>query len=304
MKSLYPQLPILGSIVAIVTPMHEDGNIDYGALRNLLDWHVDQGTHGIVIVGTSVESPTVNVEEHCELIKVTVDHINKRIPVIAGTGGNSTAEAIELTEFAKKVGADASLQVVPYYNKPTQEGIYSHFKKIAETIDLPVILYNVPGRTVADMSNATILRLAQVPGIAGLKDATGNLERASALIAGLKEQNNSQFAVFSGDDLTAIFLMLMGGHGNISVTANVAPKLMSSLCEAAVTGDLVLAREIQFKLLQLHQMMFIEPNPIPVKWALNEMGVIDKGIRLPLTPLSENLRQPLREVLRKTGLIE
>ncbi len=304
MKSLYPQLPMLGSIVAIVTPMHEDGNIDYGALRNLLDWHVDQGTHGIVIVGTSGESPTVNVEEHCELIKVTVDHINKRIPVIAGTGGNSTAEAIELTEFAKKVGADASLQVVPYYNKPTQEGIYSHFKKIAETIDLPVILYNVPGRTVADMSNATILRLAQVPGIAGLKDATGNLERASALIAGLKEQNNSQFAVFSGDDLTAIFLMLMGGHGNISVTANVAPKLMSSLCEAAVTGDLVLAREIQFKLLQLHQMMFIEPNPIPVKWALNEMGVIDKGIRLPLTPLSENLRQPLREVLRKTGLIE
>lgn len=304
MKSLYPQLPILGSIVAIVTPMHEDGNIDYGALRNLLDWHVDQGTHGIVIVGTSGESPTVNVEEHCELIKVTVDHINKRIPVIAGTGGNSTAEAIELTEFAKRVGADASLQVVPYYNKPTQEGIYSHFKKIAETIDLPVILYNVPGRTVADMSNATILRLAQVPGIAGLKDATGNLERASALIAGLKEQNNSQFAVFSGDDLTAIFLMLMGGHGNISVTANVAPKLMSSLCEAAVTGDLVLAREIQFKLLQLHQMMFIEPNPIPVKWALNEMGVIDKGIRLPLTPLSENLRQPLREVLRKTGLIE
>ena len=304
MKSLYPQLPILGSIVAIVTPMHEDGNIDYDALRNLLDWHVEKGTHGIVIVGTSGESPTVNVEEHCELIKVTVDHINKRIPVIAGTGGNSTAEAIELTEFAKKVGADASLQVVPYYNKPTQEGIYSHFKKIAETIDLPVILYNVPGRTVADMSNATILRLAQVPGIAGLKDATGNLERASALIAGLKEQNNSQFAVFSGDDLTAIFLMLMGGHGNISVTAHVAPKLMSSLCEAAVTGDLVLAREIQFKLLQLHQMMFIEPNPIPVKWALNEMGVIDKGIRLPLTPLSENLRQPLREVLRKTGLIE
>jgi len=304
MKSLYPQLPMLGSIVAIVTPMHEDGNIDYDALRNLLDWHVEQGTQGIVIVGTSGESPTVNVEEHCELIKVTVDHINKRIPVIAGTGGNSTAEAIELTEFAKKGGADASLQVVPYYNKPTQEGIYSHFKKIAETIDLPVILYNVPGRTVADMSNATILRLAQVPGIAGLKDATGNLERASALIAGLKEQNNSQFAVFSGDDLTAIFLMLMGGHGNISVTANVAPKLMSSLCEAAVTGDLVLAREIQFKLLQLHQMMFIEPNPIPVKWALNEMGVIDKGIRLPLTPLSENLRQPLREVLRKTGLIE
>jgi 4-hydroxy-tetrahydrodipicolinate synthase len=303
MKSLYPQLPILGSIVAIVTPMQEDGALDFDALRHLLDWHVDQGTHGIVIVGTSGESPTVNVEEHCELIRVAVEHINGRIPVIAGTGGNSTREAVELTEFAKQVGADASLQVVPYYNKPTQDGIYAHFKTIAEKIDLPVILYNVPGRTVADMSNATILRLAQVPGINGLKDATGNLERVSALIAGLKEQKSNHFAVYSGDDLTAIFLMLMGGHGNISVTANVAPKMMSSLCEAAVTGDLVQARELQFKLLKLHQMMFVEPNPIPVKWALHEMGVIDKGIRLPLTPLTENLRQPLKDVLRKTGVI-
>jgi len=303
MKSLYPQLPILGSIVAIVTPMEEDGALDFDALRHLLDWHVDQGTHGIVIVGTSGESPTVNVEEHCELIRVAVEHINGRIPVIAGTGGNSTREAVELTEFAKQVGADASLQVVPYYNKPTQDGIYAHFKTIAEKIDLPVILYNVPGRTVADMSNATILRLAQVPGINGLKDATGNLERVSALIAGLKEQKSDHFAVYSGDDLTAIFLMLMGGHGNISVTANVAPKMMSSLCEAAVTGDLVQARELQFKLLKLHQMMFVEPNPIPVKWALHEMGVIDKGIRLPLTPLTENLRQPLKDVLRKTGVI-
>jgi len=303
MKSLYPQLPILGSIVAIVTPMEEDGALDFDALRHLLDWHVDQGTHGIVIVGTSGESPTVNVEEHCELIRVAVEHINGRIPVIAGTGGNSTREAVELTEFAKQVGADASLQVVPYYNKPTQDGIYAHFKTIAEKIDLPVILYNVPGRTVADMSNATILRLAQVPGINGLKDATGNLERVSALIAGLKEQKSNHFAVYSGDDLTAIFLMLMGGHGNISVTANVAPKMMSSLCEAAVTGDLVQARELQFKLLKLHQMMFVEPNPIPVKWALHEMGVIDKGIRLPLTPLTENLRQPLKDVLRKTGVI-
>jgi 4-hydroxy-tetrahydrodipicolinate synthase len=303
MKSLYPQLPILGSIVAIVSPMQEDGALDFDALRNLLDWHVEQGTHGIVIVGTSGESPTVNVEEHCELIRIAVEHINGRIPVIAGTGGNSTREAVELTEFAKQVGADASLQVVPYYNKPTQDGIYAHFKTIAEKIDLPVILYNVPGRTVADMSNATILRLAQVPGVNGLKDATGNLERASALIAGLKEQKSHHFALYSGDDLTAIFLMLMGGHGNISVTANVAPQMMSSLCEAAVTGDLVRARELQFKLLKLHQMMFVEPNPIPVKWALHEMGVIDKGIRLPLTPLTENLRQPLKDVLSKTGVI-
>ncbi len=303
MKSLYPQLPILGSIVAIVSPMQEDGALDYDALRHLLDWHVEQGTNGIVIVGTSGESPTVNVEEHCELIRVAVEHINGRIPVIAGTGGNSTREAVELTEFAKRVGADASLQVVPYYNKPTQEGIYAHFKTIAEKIDLPVILYNVPGRTVADMSNATILRLAKVPGINGLKDATGNLERASGLIAGLREQKSNHFAVYSGDDLTAIFLMMMGGHGNISVTANVAPQMMASLCEAAITGDLVQARELQFKLLKLHQMMFVEPNPIPVKWALHEMGVIDKGIRLPLTPLTEDLRAPLKEVLRTTGVI-
>jgi 4-hydroxy-tetrahydrodipicolinate synthase len=245
----------------------------------------------------------VNVQEHCDLIQVAVDHINGRIPVIAGTGGNSTREAIELTEFAKNVGADASLQVVPYYNKPTQDGIYAHFKTIAEKIDLPVILYNVPGRTVADMSNATILRLAQVPGITGLKDATGNLERASALLAGLKEQKSDHFALYSGDDLTAIFLMLMGGHGNISVTANVAPKMMASLCTAAITGELALARELQFKLLQLHQMMFIEPNPIPVKWALHAMGIIDQGIRLPLLPLSENLHRPMQEVLRKAGLL-
>jgi 4-hydroxy-tetrahydrodipicolinate synthase len=303
MKSLYPQLPILGSIVAIVSPMHEDGSLDLDALRHLLDWHIEQGTHGIVIVGTSGESPTVNVQEHCELIQVAVDHINGRIPVIAGTGGNSTREAIELTEFAKNVGANASLQVVPYYNKPTQEGIYAHFKTIAEKIDLPVILYNVPGRTVADMSNATILRLAQVPGINGLKDATGNLERASALLAGLKEQKSDHFALYSGDDLTAIFLMLMGGHGNISVTANVAPRMMASLCTAAITGELALARELQFKLLHIHQMMFVEPNPIPVKWALHEMGIIDQGIRLPLLPLSENLHRPMQEVLRKAGLL-
>jgi 4-hydroxy-tetrahydrodipicolinate synthase len=303
LKSIYPNLPILGSLVAIVTPMHDDGSLDFPALEHLLDWHIDQGTHGIVIVGTSGESPTVNVQEHSELIRKTVEHVAKRIPVIAGTGGNSTTEAIELTEYAKKVGADASLQVVPYYNKPTQEGMFKHFQSIAEKVDLPIILYNVPGRTVADMTNATILRLAQVPGILGLKDATGNLERASTLLAGLRAQNSNHFALFSGDDLTAIFLMLMGGHGNISVTANVAPKLMSELCEAAVKGDLETARAIQFKLLNLHQMMFAEPNPIPVKWALHQMGLIERGIRLPLVPLSESLRQPLQEELSKTGLL-
>lgn len=303
MKSTHPNQAILGSIVAIVTPMHEDGSLDVSALQNLLDWHVEQGTHGVVIVGTTGESSTVNVEEHVELIRVTVAHVNGRIPVIAGTGGNSTLEAIELTKFAKQVGANASLQVVPYYNKPTQDGIYTHFKTIAEKIDLPVILYNVPGRTVADMSNATVLRLAQVPGIQGLKDATGNVERACSLLASLKAQNSDHFAVYSGDDLTAIFLMLMGGHGNISVTANVAPRMMAQLCEAAVTGQLAQARELQFALLPLHQLLFSEPNPIPVKWALHVMGMIDQGIRLPLTPLSEALRSPLQDLLRRMGML-
>jgi 4-hydroxy-tetrahydrodipicolinate synthase len=303
-KTTYPQLPILGSIVAIVTPMFDDGRIDFVSLRRLCDWHVEEGTHGIVIVGTSGESPTVNFEEHCELIRVAVEHVKGRIPVIAGTGGNSTLEAIELTAYAKQVGANASLQVVPYYNKPTQEGMFLHFQKIAQEVDLPIILYNVPGRTVADMSNDTILRLAKVPGIIGLKDATGNLERASALLAGLKAQGSSNFAVFSGDDLTAIFLMLMGGHGNISVTANVAPNLMSKLCEAAVLGQLETAREIQFQLLSLHQLMFIEPNPIPVKWALHEMGMIAPGIRLPLTPLSQSIQATLVKNLAKLGFVK
>ena len=303
-KTTYPQLPILGSIVAIVTPMFGDGRIDFVSLQRLCDWHIEQGTHGIVIVGTSGESPTVNFEEHCELIRVAVEHVKGRIPVIAGTGGNSTLEAIELTAYAKQVGANASLQVVPYYNKPTQEGMFLHFQKIAQEVDLPIILYNVPGRTVADMSNDTILRLAKVPGIIGLKDATGNLERASALLAGLKAQGSSNFAVFSGDDLTAIFLMLMGGHGNISVTANVAPNLMSKLCEAAVLGQLETAREIQFQLLSLHQLMFIEPNPIPVKWALHEMGMIAPGIRLPLTPLSQSIQATLVKNLAKLGFVK
>ena len=264
--------PIKGSMVAIVTPMLADGALDFPALRNLLDWHVAEGTSAIVIVGTSGESPTVSVEEHCELIRVAVEQIAGRIPVIAGTGGNSTLEAIELTEFAKKVGADASLQVVPYYNKPTQEGMFAHFKTIAERVDLPMILYNVPGRTVADLANDTILRLASVPGITGIKDATGNLERGCLLLADLKQAGLGNFAVYSGDDLTAFMLMLMGGQGNISVTANVAPRLMHELCLAAMNGELARTRDLQFRLFALHKAMFIEANPIPVKWALHAMG--------------------------------
>ena len=288
---------------AIVTPMLDDGSLDFASLKSLLDWHVDEGTDGIVIVGTSGESPTVSVEEHCELIRVTVEHIAGRIPVIAGTGGNSTAEAIELTEFAKKVGADASLQVVPYYNKPTQEGMYAHFKKIAESVDLPVILYNVPGRTVADLAGDTVVRLAGVPGVIGIKDATGSLERGTLLINDLKRAGHSEFSVFSGDDLTAAMLMLMGGKGNISVTANVAPRLMHELCVAAMADDVKRTREIQYQLIAVHKAMFTEANPIPVKWALHEMGKITAGIRLPLTPLSTSLREPLKAALKQANLL-
>ena len=288
---------------AIVTPMLEDGRLDYPGLRSLLDWHVAEGSDGIVIVGTSGESPTVSVEEHCELIRVAVEQIAGRIPVIAGTGGNSTTEAIELTQFAKKVGADASLQVVPYYNKPTQDGMYAHFKKIAESVDLPVILYNVPGRTVADLAGDTVVRLASVPGIIGIKDATGDLERGTLLIADLKRAGHRDFSVFSGDDLTAPLLMLMGGDGNISVTANVAPRLMHELCVAAMSDDVKKTREIQYKLLAVHKAMFTEANPIPVKWALHEMGKITAGIRLPLTPLSASLREPLKAALKQADLI-
>jgi len=288
---------------AIVTPMLEDGRLDYPGLRSLLDWHVAEGSDGIVIVGTSGESPTVSVEEHCELIRVAVEQIAGRIPVIAGTGGNSTTEAIELTQFAKKVGADASLQVVPYYNKPTQDGMYAHFKKIAESVDLPVILYNVPGRTVADLAGDAVVRLASVPGIIGIKDATGDLERGTLLIADLKRAGHRDFSVFSGDDLTAPLLMLMGGNGNISVTANVAPRLMHELCVAAMSDDVKKTREIQYKLLAVHKAMFTEANPIPVKWALHEMGKITAGIRLPLTPLSASLREPLKAALKQADLI-
>ena len=293
---------ITGSLVAIVTPMKaegsEDGALDLARFRNLIDWHVAEGTDGIVVVGTTGESPTVDFDEHKELIRIAVEHSKGRIPIIAGTGGNSTAEAIELTASAKKNGATACLSVVPYYNKPTQEGQYLHFRKIAESVDLPMILYNVPGRTVADLLNDTVLRLAQVPGIIGIKDATASIERGSDLIRRLPRN----FAIYSGEDSTALALILLGGHGVISVTANVAPKLMHQMCAAALVGDVKKARELNLKLLPLHQKLFVEANPIPVKWALAEMGMIEPGLRLPLSPLSDKLHQTVREALHEAGV--
>jgi len=289
---------ITGSLVAIVTPMHEDGRLDPGAFRKLIDWHVAEGTDGIVVVGTTGESPTVDVDEHKELIRLAVEHSRGRIPIIAGTGGNSTAEAVELTESAKQAGATACLSVVPYYNKPTQEGLYRHFRRIAETVDLPMILYNVPGRTVADLQNDTVLRLSQVPGIIGIKDATANIERGTDLVKRLPRS----FAIYSGEDSTALALILLGGHGVISVTANVAPKLMHQMCAAALVGDVKRAREINLRLLALHQRLFVEANPIPVKWALAEMGMIEHGLRLPLSPLSERFHQAVREALHEAGI--
>jgi 4-hydroxy-tetrahydrodipicolinate synthase len=290
---------IKGSIVAIVTPMFEDGSLDKDGLRKLIDWHVAEGTDGIVIVGTTGESATVTPEEHVELIKLTVDHVGGRIPVIAGSGGNSTAEAIALTRAAKEVGADASLQVVPYYNRPTQEGMYRHFKAIAEAVDLPVILYNVPGRTVADMSNETIARLASIPNIVGVKDATGNIGRGIELLRMVPDT----FAVYSGDDPTAMTLMFCGGAGNISVTANVAPRAMHELCVAAMAGDVKRAVEINNGVLDLHAKLFVEPNPVPVKWALAEMGKMPSGLRLPLAPLSSAFHDTVRAALRAAGLV-
>jgi 4-hydroxy-tetrahydrodipicolinate synthase len=290
---------ITGSIVAIVTPMQEDGSLDLDSLRSLVDFHVREGTDAIVVVGTTGESPTVNVDEHCELIRVTVDHAAGRIPVIAGTGANSTAEAIELTEFARQAGADMALSVVPYYNKPTQEGLYRHFKAIAEAVELPILLYNVPGRTVADMSNDTILRLAEVAGIAGVKDATGNLDRACDLIA----RAPKGFALYSGDDMTCVASIMLGYHGNISVTANVAPRLMHAMCAAAAAGDAARAREIHFRLVGLHRDLFCEANPIPVKWAVQQMGMMPGGIRLPLTPLSAANHERVRAAMRLAGVI-
>jgi len=288
-----------GSLVAIVTPMHEDGSIDYDAYRRLIEWHIAEGTNGIVAVGTTGESPTVDAQEQGELIRVAVETARKRVPIIAGTGANSTREAIEFTEYARKVGADASLQVVPYYNKPTQEGLYRHFCAVAEAVDLPVILYNVPGRTVADLANDTTVRLAQVLGIVGLKDATGDLVRATELLQRLPKH----FAVYSGCDDSALLLMLLGGHGVISVTANVAPRLFAEFCKAALAGDLAQARALNNRLLPLNTKLFVEANPIPVKWALQRMGRIGGGIRLPLVPLSATQQPVLEAALQETGLL-
>jgi 4-hydroxy-tetrahydrodipicolinate synthase len=289
---------IKGSIVAIVTPMHADGSLDYPGLKKLIDWHIAEGTDGIVIVGTTGESATVSVAEHCELIKFTVEHAKGRIPIIAGTGGNSTAEAIKLTECAKEVGADAALVVVPYYNRPSQEGMYQHFKAIAEAVDLPIILYNVPGRTVADMSNETVVRLSAIPNIIGIKDATGNIARGLELLRNAPKT----FAVYSGDDPTAIALMLCGGAGNISVTANVAPRAMHELCKAAMSGEIAKAVAINDKVMPLHAKLFVEPNPVPVKWALAEMGMMPAGLRLPLAPLAADFHDTVRGALRDAGV--
>jgi len=291
--------PIRGSIVALITPMLEDGAVDYAALRKLIDWHIAQGTDCIGVVGTTGESPTVSVDEHCEIIRVAVEQAAGRVPVMAGCGANSTREAIELARFARKVGADCQLQVVPYYNKPTQEGQYQHFKAIAEAVDLPVILYNVPGRAVADLAHDTVLRLTRIPGIVGIKEATGNIERAQWLI----KEAPKGFSIYSGDDPTAVALMLCGGHGNVSVTANVAPHLMHELCVAAMAGNIGRAMEIQFQLMPVHKHLFVESNPIPIKWAVARMGLCGDTLRLPLTPLTAANQTFVERALHSAGLI-
>ena len=291
--------PITGSIVAIVTPMHQDGSVDYPALRRLIDWHIEEGTDCIGVVGTTGESPTVSVDEHCEIIRVSVEQARGRVPIMAGCGANSTAEAIELTRFAKQVGANCHLQVVPYYNRPTQEGQYRHFRAIAEAVDLPMVLYNVPGRTVADMLHDTVLRLAQVPGIVGIKEATGNIERAQWLIRDVP----AHFSVYSGDDPTAVALMLCGGKGNVSVTANIAPRLMHDLCVAAVAGNAKQAMEIQRKLMPVHKQLFVQANPIPLKWAMQRMGLCGGTLRLPMTPLEPEFEAQVENALRAAGLL-
>ena len=291
---------IRGSIPALITPMLDNGDVDYPTLRKLIDWHVAEGTDALVIVGTSGESPTVNVAEHREILRVSVEQAGRRIPIIAGCGANSTAEAIELAKYAESIGADAQLQVVPYYNKPTQEGLYQHFKAIAEaTPGLPVILYNVPGRTVADLQHETVLRLARVPGIVGIKEATGSIERAQWLIRDVP----SHFAVYSGDDASAVALMLCGGAGNISVTANIAPRQMHELCMAALRGDIATAMKIQFQLMPLHKNLFVEANPIPVKWAAARLGLCGHALRLPLTQLSASQQSVVEAALEAAGLL-
>jgi 4-hydroxy-tetrahydrodipicolinate synthase len=289
---------ITGSLVAIVTPMREDGSLDLDAYRRLVDWHILQGTSAIVAVGTTGESATVDPEEHVELIRVAVEAARGRVKIIAGSGGNSTREAIELTTHAKRVGADASLQVVPYYNRPTQEGMYRHFRAVAEAVDLPIILYNVPSRTVADLSVDTVLRLSEVPGIVGLKDASGDLSR----VVEMRRRGRAGFAQYSGNDDSALAFILLGGQGVISVTANVAPQAMSQMCAAALAGDLERARAINERLMPLHLRLFVEPNPIPVKWALARMGRIGNGIRLPLVELSASARELVAAALRDAGI--
>jgi len=289
---------LTGSLVAIITPMHEDGSLDLDRFRRLIDFHIREGTDGIVVVGTTGESPTVDWDEHRLLIKTAVDHTAGRVPVIAGTGANSTREAIELSAYAKQAGADKSLSVVPYYNKPTQDGLYLHFKAIAEAVDLPMIVYNVPGRTVADLANDTLLRLAQIPNIVGVKDATANIERGADLARRVPEN----FAIYSGDDGTCLALMLVGGHGVISVTANVAPRLMHEMCTAAVAGDVKHARDVNARLIPLHKALFVEANPIPVKWAAQQLGLIEGGIRLPMTPLSAGYHDAVRSAMRHAEL--
>ncbi|MDQ2778343.1 MAG: 4-hydroxy-tetrahydrodipicolinate synthase [Pseudomonadota bacterium] len=291
--------PIVGSIVALVTPMTADGSIDHAALKSLIDWHVAEGTDCIAVVGTTGESPTVTVEEHCEIVRLAVEHAAGRIPIMAGTGGNATREAIELTRYAKEVGADCSLQVVPYYNKPSQEGLYQHFRAVAEAVDLPMVLYNVPSRTVADLQHDTVLRLAALPGVVGIKEATGNIERAAWLI----KQAPKGFAIYSGDDATAVALMLLGGQGNISVTANVVPRLMHELCMAAIEGQARQAAALHLRLLPLHRQMFCEPSPAPAKWALAQMGRCTEHLRLPILPLTEAGQATVGQALREVGLL-
>jgi 4-hydroxy-tetrahydrodipicolinate synthase len=292
--------PITGSIVALATPMLEDGSVDYPSLRKLVDWHIAEGTDCIGVVGTTGESPTVSVQEHHEIIRVAVEQSAGRVPIMAGCGANATKEAIELAKYALKIGADCQLQVVPYYNKPTQEGQFQHFKAIAEeTGELPIVLYNVPGRTVADMAHDTVLRLAGVPGIIGIKEASGDIARAQWLIRDLP----ASFSVYSGDDPTAVALMLCGGKGNVSVTANVAPRLMHALCVAAVAGDARRAMEIQRTLMPLHRQLFVEANPIPLKWAMARMGLCGPAMRLPMTQLAPANISVVEAALRACGLL-
>ncbi|QAX82046.1 4-hydroxy-tetrahydrodipicolinate synthase [Candidatus Pseudomonas adelgestsugas] len=290
---------IAGSMVALVTPMNARGHLDWDSLGKLVDLHLQEGTNAIVVVGTTGESVTLDAKEHIQVINFVVTRVAGRIAVIAGTGANSTREAIELTQNAKKAGANACLLVTPYYNRPTQEGLYQHFRVIAEEVDIPQILYNVPGRTACDMKVETVIRLSTVPNIIGIKEATGDLQRAKGILAGVSRD----FLVYSGDDATAVELILLGGKGNISVTANVVPRAMSDMCAAAIAGDAAIARAIHERLMPLNKTLFIESNPIPVKWALFEMGLIPEGIRLPLTRFSEACHEPLRQALRQSGVL-